>query len=295
MMILRILTVVSLAWPFSAHAQQSYLLRLTDRVGDANRYRLSYDLEMQASYDAPASDQRAHELMEALGEGMAVATSIDYEQQLEAVGPDGTRTFSVRWHDYDFHSSVGGKPIPKPPGHDDARRSLLAATATLRTTPDGRTVDFEYSDPALASLTERFRQMNNSMPTHLPGHPVVVGERWSSQAELPAGASPAGQPLRIRLDLGYTLREVREEPDGPIAVIDISGSYSRLEGGEIPRGGGPMHVRFALKGFTLFDVANGRFTFGQYEMDMLAVQNIGGVDLEVTGFSNGKLELTTVQ
>ena len=54
-----------------------------------------------------------------------------------------------------------------------------------------------------------------------------------------------------------------------------------------------MHVQLEMTGSTIFDIEAGRFTDGDYQLDMLAVQNVKGMDLEITGHASGRLELVS--
>lgn len=246
---------------------------------------------MKADYSGQMTvDERARQLIEALESGMGLRTTLEYEQRLAAVDADGTRTFEIRWYNYDFNGEVAGKPIPQPPEHVEATRALLASTATMRTTPGGRTLDVTYSDPQLAALSRRIQRLSDSMPTYLPDRAVAIGESWSSESEFPTGLPSAAGAMTMVVRLEHTLREVREGPDGPLAVIGLAGSYSQLQGAETGSVS-PMQVQLSLSGSTLFDIDRGRFISGHYELNMLALQSVNGIELELTGFATGQLEL----
>jgi hypothetical protein len=276
--------VLVLGWALLAGAAAN---SLSDRVGQSSRYRLTFDIQMRAEYQGQGEvDPQAKQVMEALQEGMELRTAMEYERRLVAVDTDGTRTFEVRWHDYQYDAQLGGREIPPPPGHQDAVRNLLLQTARVRTTPTGRTVDVEYSSPQLDGLA-RSAQQDGGMPTFLPEEPVGPGDRWTSSAEFPVGLG-AGN---MTLELEHTLIEIREGPEGPIAVIELAGSYSQLQGAEEIGLGVPMHLQTSLTGSTLFDVSRGRFVDGRYEIDMFALQAAEGIEIHLTGHANGILEL----
>ncbi|MDP2576919.1 MAG: hypothetical protein Q8W48_04360 [Candidatus Palauibacterales bacterium] len=279
--------------PDAGLAQETtYDLQLSDRVGDSNLYRMVFRIEMRADYSgAGAMEDRARQMIEALASGMELRTSIEYEQRLTAVDPDGTRTFAVTWHDYKFEGKVGDRSIPPPPGHTEATRALLSGTATMRTSPVGRTLDVRYSSPELEALGGRFRELNESMPTSLPGEPVAVGDSWTSVTPFRTGLEPAGDSAVTNLEVQHMLREVLDGTDGPLAVIELSGSYSQLQGLELPGVASPMHVQFTVTGSALFDITRGRFAAGSYQLDMFALHAVNGVELQLTGFANGTLEL----
>ena len=272
----------------------AYQLQLSDRIGEASRYRLTFEIEMKADYSGEgAAEARARELMEALGSGMELRTTVVYEQRLTDVAGDGTRTFQVRWHDYDFSGAIGDVPIPKPPEHVESTRALLSHSAQLRTTASGRTIEVIYTHPDLEALDRRFRQMGGSMPTYLPEDPVVVGDSWTSVVEFPTGISTSAGASTMNLELRHTLKEIRQSPSGPLAVIELAGSYSQMQGIEISGDSPPMHVQVSLTGSTLFDIGFGRFSGGRYELDMLAVHAANGIELQLTGYANGTLELVS--
>lgn len=273
----------------------TYLLRLSDRVGEVNRYRLDFDMHMRAEYRGTGEpDARTRQLMETLASGMGLRTAVEYEQELVEVARDGTRTFEVRWHAYELTGDIGGRPVSPPPGHAESVRDLLSQTARVRTTPVGRTVDVAYSHPRIAQLARRLAQMEGPAPTYLPEEPVEVGDRWSSVARFPVGLSAGGE-VGVTLDLEHRLVELREGPDGPVAVIELSGSYSRLQGAEAFGFGVPMHLQASLTGSNLFDITNGRFVGGHYEIDMFALHAAEGVEIELTGHADGDLELLNAQ
>ncbi len=236
------------------------------------------------------ADERTKTLMETLASGMEMRTAVEFEQRLVGVDTDSVRVFNVRWHDYQFSGKLGEEEIPPPPGYLEAMRDLLSQTAQMRTTPSGQTLDVRYSHPRLSSLTSGLDQ--GGMPTYLPEEPVAVGDSWSSTAEIPLGMG-AGGSLSLKLD--HTLREVRENPDGPIAVIELAGSYSQLQGFEESGLGVPMHVQASLAGSSLFDIDRGRFVGGRYEIDMFALHAAEGVEIELTGHANGGLELVNAR
>ena len=235
-------------------------------------------------------DERTKKLMEALASGMEMRTAVEYEQRLVGVDVDSVRVFNVRWHDYQFSGRLGDEEIPPPPGYLESMRDLLSQTARMRVTPSGRTLDVTYSSPRLSGLTSGLDR--GGMPTYLPEEPVAVGDSWSSTAEIPLGMG-AGGSLSLQLD--HTLREVMTDPDGPIAVIELTGSYSQLQGFEESGFGVPMHVQASLTGSSLFDIDRGRFVGGRYEIDMFALHAAEGVEIQMTGHANGRLELVNAR
>lgn len=273
----------------------SYLLRLSDRIGQANRYRVAFDMRMRAEYRGPGEpDARTRQLMQALASGMGLRTVVEYEQTLTEVAEDGTRIFEVRWHAFEFTGDIGGRPVPPPPGHEESVRDLLSQTARVRTTPTGRTVDVAYSHPGIAQLARRLAQMEGPAPTYLPEEPVQIGDRWSSVARFPVGLGARGE-MSLTLELEHELVGLREGSDGPLAVIELSGSYSRLQGAEEVGLGVPLHMQASLTGSNLFDITHGRFVGGHYEIDMFALHAAEGVELQLTGHADGDLELLTAQ
>ena len=279
--------------PSSQLAQQkpTYLLRITDRIGQVSRYRLVFDIQMRAEYQGSAElDVRARQLMETLAKGMGLRTAVEYEQRLVKVAADGTRTFEVRWRDYDFTGDIGGQPIAPPPQHLESTRELLSRVALVSTTPTGRTLAVEAQHPGLAGMAKRFEQMEEAMPTYLPEQAVGAGDRWTSVANFPLEIT-AGGTGSMALELEHELVAFREGREGPIALIALAGDFSRLQGIEAVAGGVPMHVETSLTGSTLFDVARGRFVEGQYEIDMFALHAADGVEIQLIGHANGRLEL----
>jgi hypothetical protein len=282
-----------LAWAIAPAVAQdpTYRLQISETVGQTSRYRLVFDIRMRAEISGQGeADERTKTLMETLASGMEMRTAVEFEQRLVGVDTDSVRVFNVRWHDYQFSGKLGEEEIPPPPGYLEAMRDLLSQTAQMRTTPSGQTLDVRYSHPRLSSLTSGLDQ--GGMPTYLPEEPVAVGDSWSSTAEIPLGMG-AGGSLSLKLD--HTLREVRENPDGPIAVIELAGSYSQLQGFEESGLGVPMHVQASLAGSSLFDIDRGRFVGGRYEIDMFALHAAEGVEIELTGHANGGLELVNAR
>jgi hypothetical protein len=235
-------------------------------------------------------DERTKKLMDTLASGMEMRTVVEYEQRLVGVDTDSARVFNVRWHDYQFSGVLGDEEISPPPGYLESMRDLLSQTASVRTTPSGQTIDVTYSHPRLSGLTSGLDR--GGMPTYLPEEPVVVGDSWSSTAEIPLGMG-AGGSLSLQLD--HTLREVMSGPNGPIAVIEMTGSYSQLQGFEESGLGEPMHVQASLTGSSLFDIDRGRFVGGRYEIDMFALHAAEGVEIQLTGHANGGLELVNAR
>ena len=287
-----LLLVAALA-PGRALAQApTYELRLADRVGQSSRYRLSFEIRMRAEYrGAVQPDERTRRLIDALSSGMVLRTAMEYQQTLAEVEDDGTRVFDVRWRDYEFAGEIGGKPVPVPPAHVEATKQLLASSARVRTAPTGRTLEVDYSNPGLSALKRSFETLEGALPTYLPQRPVSLGDRWTSTARFPVGATGSGGIGSLALELTHELAEVREGPDGPIAVIRLSGSYSQLEGMSEPMAGLPMHLEASLTGDTEFDIAKGRFIDGHYEIDMFALHADRGVEVELIGHADGDLGL----
>jgi hypothetical protein len=275
----------------------AYWLRLSDQVGQSSRYRTSFVLAMRAEYTGAGAgagelemEARARELLAALAKGMEVRSAIEYEQRLAAVEADGTREFRIRWHDYDYTGRIGEQEIAPPAAQLEAARAVLAQSARLRVTPSGRTLSVEYGDARLAAAAQQLERMKGGMPAYLPEEPVKVGDSWSATSEFPVGLTPEGQGT-LTLELRHTLREVRQGPQGAIAVIDLAGSYaSRLTESALGSGA-PLHVQASLTGSALFDIAGGRYLGGTYEIDLYALQAAGGVELGLTGHANGTLEL----
>lgn len=269
----------------------THVLRLSDEVGQTNRYRLTFDIQMRAEYVSEGEpDAQTRQLMETLASGLGLHTAVEYEQRLSAVEEDGTRAFEVRWHDFEFTGDIGGRPIPPPPTQVESTRDLLSQRARVRTTPSGRTIDVTYTHPQLAGLARQFEQLESAMPTYLPEQPVRVGDRWRSVGQFPVGLSASGAG-NMTLELEHTLLEVRPGEGGPVAVIGLSGTFSNLQGIEESGFGAPMHMEASLTGSALFDIGHGRYVGGRYEIDMFAVHAEGGVEVQLTGHANGNLEL----
>jgi len=268
-----------------------YRLQLSETVGQTSRYRLAFDIRMRAEIAGQGDpDERTQKLMDTLASGMEMRTAVEYEQRLVGVDEDSARVFNVRWHDYQFSGKLGDEDVPPPPGYLESLRDLLSQTARVRTSPSGRTIDVTYSNPRLAGLTSGLDR--GGMPTYLPEEPVGIGDSWSSTAEIPLGMG-AGGSLSLQLD--HTLREVRSGPDGRVAVIELAGSYSQLQGFEESGFGEPMHVQASLTGSSLFDIDRGRFVGGRYEIDMFALHAAEGVEIHLTGHANGGLELMSAR
>jgi hypothetical protein len=266
-------------------------LQLSDKVDQSNRYRLVFDMRMRADVAGDGElGEQGRRLMEALAEGMTIQTVVEYEQRLIGVASDGVRTFEVRWHDYRFTGKLGDQEVAAPAGYSESLRDLLSQTALIRTTPAGKTIDVTYSHPQLAGLAQKLGQMDGGMPTYLPEKRVAVGDSWRSEVNIPLGMGSGG-PEDLTLDMVHTLTDVRQEPGGPIALIELKGSYSQLEGLERSALGTPMHIQASLTGFSIFDIAEGRFAGGEYEIDMFALSSADGIEIQLTGHANGNLEL----
>ncbi len=266
-------------------------LRLSAEVGQTNRYRLTFDIKMRAEYVSSGEpDARTRQLIETLASGMGLETAVEYEQKLVELEDDGTRVFEVRWHDFEFSGDIGGRPIAPPPVQVESTRDLLSQTARVRTTPTGRTIEVTYTHPRLAGLARQFEQLEGAMPTYLPERPVQVGERWMSVGQFPLGASADGTGS-MTIELEHRLLEVRQVDEGPIAVVEVSGKFSNLQGIETTGFGVPMHMEASLKGSSTFDIERGRYIGGHYEIDMFALHAEGGVEVQLTGHANGNLEL----
>ncbi len=128
------------------------------------------------------------------------------------------------------------------------------------------------------------------MPTYLPPGPVRVGDSWAGRASLPLQTGTGGTES-MEFELEHTLREVRQAPGGPIAVIALSGNYSREDGIETMELGLPLHMEASFTGTSLFAIGEGRFVGGSYELDMFALHSTGDAEVELTGHANGHLEL----
>jgi hypothetical protein len=278
-----------LATALATGQEPAYRLHLTEEVGQISSYRLVFDLEMRAEYTGGGELSSAtRQFMAALSEGMRVRTAVEYDERLVAVEEDGVRTFDVRWHDYKFQGLIGGEEIPEPPGRAEATRDLLAASAArVKTTPSGRTIEVEYSNPQVETFVRQFEQAG--MPTYLPETAVAVGDSWTSRASFPLGAGAGAGTME--LDLVHTFTELRQGPDGPIVVIEIAGSYSQLQGLEDVGIGAPLHMDARLTGVSLFDITWGRFVGGDFQLDMFALSASEEVEIQLTGHANGKLEL----
>lgn len=269
----------------------THVLRLSDEVGQTNRYRVTFDIQMRAEYVSEGEpDARTRQLMETLASGMGLRTGVEYEQRLSAIEGDGTRVFEVRWHDFQFAGDIGGRPIPPPPIQVESTRDLLSQRARVRMTPSGRTIEVTYTHPQLAGLARQFEQLESAMPTYLPQTPVRVGDRWTSVGQFPVGLAADGAGS-MALELEHTFLELRTGEEGRIAVIGLSGTFSNLRGAEESGFGAPLNMEASLTGSALFDIDRGRYVGGSYEIDMFAVHAEGGVEVQLTGHANGTLEL----
>jgi hypothetical protein len=283
--------VVAVVATFAAVQTPTHVLRLSDEVGQTNRYRLTFDIQMRAEYVSETEpDPRTRQLLGTLASGMGLHTTVEYEQRLSAVEDDGTRVFEVRWHDYELTGDIGGRPIEPPPTQAQATRDLLSQRARVRTTPSGRTIEVTYSQPRPAGLARQFEQMESAMPTYLPEAPVRVGDRWTSVGQFPVDLSASGAG-NMTLELEHTLVEVRRGEGGTVAVIGLSGTFSNLQGIEESGFGAPLHMEASLTGSASFDIDHGRYVGGRYEIDMFAVHAEGGVEVQLTGHANGSQEL----
>ncbi len=286
------------AWAPSqdAFAQRAtHRLRITEQTGQSSRYRLSFDLQMRAEYTVEGEPMApTQDWIDLARSGMGLRSSVEYEQKLVDVAGDGTRAFEVRWHDYQFSGRVGERQIAPPPGQQELVSILLSQTARFRTTPSGRTIDVTHSDPRIARLTAGLQPLEGGVPTSLPEGPVAIGDRWTSTAQVPVGM-PTGGPTSMTMELEHTLAELRDGPHGPVAVIAVKGSYSRLRDSDDLSLAEPLHLEATLSGSSLFDVNQGRFVGGRYEVDMFALHAASGVELQLTGHANGKLELLSAR
>lgn len=283
--------VVAVVTTLAAVQTPTHVLRLSDEVGQTNRYRLTFDIQMRAEYVSEAEpDAQTRQLLEALASGMGLHTAVEYEQRLSTVEDDGTRVFEVRWRDFEFAGDIGGRPIPPPPTLVESTRDLLSQRARVRTTPSGRTIDVTYSHPRLAGLARQFEQLESAMPTYLPEAPVRVGDRWTSVGRFPVDLSASGGG-NMTLELEHTLLEVRPGEAGAVALIGLSGTFSNLQGMEEAGFGAPLVMEASLTGSALFDIDHGRYVGGRYEIDMFAVHAEGGVEVQLTGHANGTQEL----
>ncbi|MGD2215975.1 MAG: hypothetical protein PVJ64_04440 [Gemmatimonadales bacterium] len=283
--------VVAILTLLAALQTPTHVLQLSDEVGQSNRYRLTFDIQMRAEYVSEVeADAQTRRLMEALASGLGLHTAVEYEQRLSAVEEGGTRAFEVRWHDFEFSGDIGGRPIPPPPTQAESMRELLAQRAHVRTTPSGRMIDVTYSHPQLAGLARQFEQLKSAMPTYLPETPVRVGDRWTSVGQFPVGLSASGAGS-MTLELEHTFLEVRPGEKGRVAVIGLSGSFSNLQGVEESGFGAPLHMEASLTGTAQFDIDRGCYVGGRYEIDMFAVHAEAGVEVQLTGHANGTLEL----
>jgi len=273
----------------------TYVLRLSDEVGQTNHYRVRFDIEMRTEYVSEGEpDARTRLLMETLASGMGLHTAVEYEQRLAAVEEDGTRAYEVRWHDYEFAGEIGGRPITPPPTEAELQRDLLSQRARVRMTSSGRTIEVTYSHPQLAGLARQFEQLESAMPTYLPETPVRVGDRWTSVGEFPVGLAASGSGS-MALELEHTFLELRPGEEGRVAVIGLSGTFSNLQGAERSGFGAPLHMEAGLTGSALFDIDHGRYVGGYYEIDMFAVHAESGVELQLTGHATGTLELLSAR
>lgn len=249
---------------------------------------MKFELRMGAEYEGEAPSDRARELIGALGSGLQMRMSMVYDQRLREIAADGNRTFEFRWREYDFGGEVNGEPVPEPPGHDAMVERLLARSARVRTTELGQPVAVEYEDPEVERLGGAFGRMPGALPVYLPERPVGAGDRWEGRIELPL--EMPGGPRSVPFRLEHTLREVRPGPDGPVAVIEVRGSYSSLEqaaGGD--DAAAAMHFEATIAGSAEFDIDAGWFRDGRYEIDMYAVEGLDEGSIHLTGHATGAL------
>ncbi len=151
-----------------------------------------------------------------------------------------------------------------------------------------------HSHPRIDRLAAGWQPLEGGMPTSLPDGPVKIGDRWTSTAKIPIGV-PAGGSGSLALELEHTLQELREGPTGRVAVIAFTGSYSQLQGLEDVGLGVPFHLQANLTGASLFDIAQGRFVGGRYEVDMFALHAAEGLEIQLTGHADGHLELLSAR
>jgi hypothetical protein len=111
------------------------------------------------------------------------------------------------------------------------QQAMLGAVFQYRIDPRGRIVSRQPVQGLSGSLVELGEQawqtVEGSFPA-LPATPIAVGASWndSKQVRFALGAAR----LVMRVDLTYTLREVRRGPQGPSAVLGVEMNLTVTQG-----------------------------------------------------------------
>ena len=81
-------------------------------------------------------------------------------------------------------------------------------------------------------------------PSYLPSGPVSVGSTWTSTQDMPLGAMGLG-----KLTYQNTLKEIRQTPQGQVAVLDVTGTMTN----DPARPGMAKNVNYTVKATLLHD------------------------------------------
>jgi hypothetical protein len=163
---------------------------------------------------AVRSSQNAQGLASTIQQGLEVET--------QQVQPDGSATQRART--LSFRMESGALPQAQ---RAQLEQAMSAAVFQYRLDPRGRVISRQPVGGLTGSLTELgdqvWQTVEGSIPA-LPEGPVSVGASWTDTKQVRFALGAAR--LAMRIDLTYTLRELRRGPQGPVAAIAVAMTLS---------------------------------------------------------------------
>jgi hypothetical protein len=159
-------------------------------------------------------------------QGLASTISQTLEMETQQVQPDGSAAQRARTLAFTMES--GALPQQQ---RQLLQQAMMGAVFQYRVDARGRVLSRQPVQGLSGSLTELgdqvWQTVEGSIPA-LPEAPVPVGASWndSKQVRFALGAAR----LAMRIDLTYTLREMRRTPQGNTAVIGVAMNLTVTQG-----------------------------------------------------------------
>lgn len=186
-------------------------------TGPATTLRMHFTQGQRVRYNVQTANQMS-----------GISSTINQTMELEttAVQPDGNADQRLRVTRVEVNAP--GLPTNV---RQQMSQQLTGITFQYRMSPRGQIVSrqpVQGLPPALAQMGDQLAQSIEQLTPQLPEAAVAIGHTWrdSKTTRVSMGASN----MTLRIDLTYTLRELRRGPTGAIAVVGVALAMSIPQG-----------------------------------------------------------------
>jgi hypothetical protein len=136
-----------------------------------------------------------------------------------AVHPDGSAQLQLRISNMDVQGAV-----ISPDARQQLQHGLSGLSMSYTQNARGQIVSRDEPtgvSPQFRALVDGVLQSLDQMSPQLPEQAVAIGATWQDHRTTHVSIGPGAQ-MDLTIDVTYTLRELRQGPHGPVAVIGLA-------------------------------------------------------------------------